>query len=280
MSNTITATIAELELASPQSHKNLHLFPLLDPDAPSAFEYDYLMFSDARSQGLAHITETTSDDSEPALCLHNESHQAVLFLDEEQLAGDTKKHSLVSSSVLAPAGCETRIPVDDLFAAPARSAESTSHDPETDEYIDAFGTAHNQVGTLIAIGSQVTGIELYDRPSTYAAQQPWLIKRYAKKAITSKYNENPPRPGDARRFLENLSRHGRSTGLLDNAGLGKTLWLEIFQVTITALIVDRRIVHLTGSFAEHRTARAGRSALKLTPKSDKQRVTKTAYGTI
>jgi hypothetical protein len=246
MNNLISATFADMELASPQSHNNLHLFPILDPDAPSVFEYDYQMFSEAHSQGLARITETANADSEPALCLINDSNQPVLFIDDGQMTGDMQHHALKGLSVLAPAGCETHIPVLCQSDTGARSDEHTAHDSETDEHTNAFAIAHNHVGVLIAIDSRIMGIELYDRPSTYAAQHPWLIKRYVKNAIASKYREKPPRPGDARQFMEILGR-GHSNGLLDSAGLGKTLWLDTYRTMASALVVDRRIMHLTAS---------------------------------
>jgi hypothetical protein len=100
---------AQITVGTPTTFRNLTLFPLLRPE-PECAEPDYLLAEDAIGQGLAEITELADGGSVPELRFENNSPQAVLLLDGEELIG-AKQNRVPNLTILAPPKRVTVIPV-------------------------------------------------------------------------------------------------------------------------------------------------------------------------
>jgi len=100
---------AQITAGTPTTFRNLTLIPLLRPE-PDCAEPDYLLAEDAILQGLAQITELADGGSVPELRLENNSPNAVLILDGEELLG-AQQNRVLNLTILAPAKKVTIIPV-------------------------------------------------------------------------------------------------------------------------------------------------------------------------
>jgi hypothetical protein len=101
--------LAPITIGTPTTYRNLTLFPLLRPE-PGCTEPDYLLAEDAIGQGLAEITELPGGGSVPELQFQNNSLQAVLLLDGEELIG-ARQNRVLNLTILAPPKSITIIPV-------------------------------------------------------------------------------------------------------------------------------------------------------------------------
>jgi hypothetical protein len=100
---------AQITVGTPATFRNLTLFPLLRPE-PACAEPDYQLAEDAMVQGLAQITELADGGSVPELRLENNSPNAVLLLDGEELIG-AKQNRVLNLTILAPPKQVTILPV-------------------------------------------------------------------------------------------------------------------------------------------------------------------------
>lgn len=117
------------------------------------------------------------------------------------------------------------------------------HRGRVDDYVAAFSPASTQTGALFAIGSEVVGLDLFDRRSTLAAVLPKLVRSYAIDAMeTSDIGGDLATREDAASFLEKISQTEIET--YDAVGLGNDLRLKAPEVVGGGLVVDGELIHL------------------------------------
>src|SRR5262245_21648948 len=104
---TIEDALAHVQIGTETTFGNMTMFPLLDGNGGAA---DYLTLDDAIGRGLVQITEVSGEGSVPNRKLKNESDEAVLLLDGEELIG-AKQNRVLNLTILAPANRTIVIPV-------------------------------------------------------------------------------------------------------------------------------------------------------------------------
>jgi hypothetical protein len=90
-------------------------------------------------------------------------------------------------------------------ASPTRamSAIYERHTSSVEQYVRAFPPSAGQIGAVFAIGDDIVGLDLFDRPSTFAALLPKLIRSYAVDALETANRDRPgPKRALARAFLD------------------------------------------------------------------------------
>lgn len=107
MHAALNDVLGPLEVADPQLHGPLALFPLLAPEARSP---GYVLLAEALRRKLAHVTEVTEGGSVPELLLDNPSDAKILLLDGDELVG-ALQNRVLNVSILVGARTRTKIPV-------------------------------------------------------------------------------------------------------------------------------------------------------------------------
>jgi len=121
---TIENALSRIQIGAESTFGNMTIFPLLNGDSGSA---DYLTLDEALGRGLVQITEVSVQGSVPELKLKNESDEAVLLLDGEELIG-AKQNRVLNLTILAPPKRTIIIPVSCVEAGrwSPRSAKFTT----------------------------------------------------------------------------------------------------------------------------------------------------------
>ncbi len=127
-----------------------------------------------------------------------------------------------------------------------------------EDYVEALGAEPGQTGALFALGSRITGLDLFDHPDTLARSLPKLVRSHALDAIEQQQRGGPEDKGfpDAWGFLERLAQC--EAAAFPSPGLGQDLRLEGEGVRGAALSWQGRLVHLV-AFA-YGVGRGGRGA--------------------
>jgi hypothetical protein len=139
-------------------------------------------------------------------------------------------------------------------------AASIGASPETDALDDLYGEIQRhldavldgitpeseQVGVIVGMGGSVRGIDLFDKPSTFAAYWDGLVAGYAMDAL--KAPAASVSMGDAEAFVGQLL--DATDTLTDAIGLGRDHVLHGDGITGHALEWDGAIVHLAAFATE------------------------------
>ena len=129
-------------------------------------------------------------------------------------------------------------PTDALSDVHARYAD------RTDDAVAALGALPEQVGAVFTIGDMVAGAELFDRPRTFAAYLPKLVRGYALDALEfGGQSTEGPSARSASAFLQALA--GVEQQRYPAIGTGEDARFDAGAVTGGALVAWGRIVHLT-----------------------------------
>jgi len=117
------------------------------------------------------------------------------------------------------------------------------HRTSLESFVEAFTHGEQQTGGLFAIGSEIVGIDLFDRRSTLAAMLPKLVRSYAIDAMeTDGKDGKPAKKKDARAFLGQLAETEiQGYGAV---GLGNDFRLTSPGVVGGGLAVDGHLIHL------------------------------------
>jgi hypothetical protein len=130
------------------------------------------------------------------------------------------------------------------------------HRQTVDGFVEVFTAGERQTGALFAIGSEVVGLDLFDRPTTLASVLPKLVRSYAIDAVdSSDGNGEPATPGDAEAFLAALAE--AEVDCFEAVGLGQDLRLASPGLVGGGLAVDDHLVHLAAFTIERETVGAG-----------------------
>jgi hypothetical protein len=129
------------------------------------------------------------------------------------------------------------------------------HRTTLESYVDAFANGESQTGALFAIGSEIVGLDLFDRRSTLAAVLPKLVRSYAIDAMESERgNHEGATTRDATSFLAKLAEAEIET--YEALGLGTDIRFAARGLIGGGLVVDDRLIHLAAFAAESDTATA------------------------
>ena len=122
------------------------------------------------------------------------------------------------------------------------------HKDTLDDYVGAVTAGPEQVGAAFIVRGRRYGLDLFDRPETFAAFLPKLVRSYAIDVLGRKPPERGDSlEGDARSFLNRIVE-----GTYDEhpaVGLGRDVGVVGDGLVAGALVARRTVVHLT-AFAE------------------------------
>jgi hypothetical protein len=113
-------------------------------------------------------------------------------------------------------------------------------------------TVPDQIGVICAIGAQVVGLDLFDKPST--------LERYLRGIVAGHALDAPARPSNAdpiraiRHFLAQIDGTGRDAG--QGVGLGEEILLR-GEVAGIGLVYENSLVHLAAFPTPDELAHAG-----------------------
>jgi hypothetical protein len=117
------------------------------------------------------------------------------------------------------------------------------HRTSLESFVEALTPGDEQIGGLFAIGSEIVGLDLFDRRTTLAAMLPKLVRSYAIDAIDSeRVDDKRAKKKDAKAFLGKLAR--AEIRSYEAGGLGTDLRLRTPGIVGGALAVDGILVHL------------------------------------
>ena len=122
------------------------------------------------------------------------------------------------------------------------------HKDTLDDYVDMMNAAPGQLGAVFIVGGRRYGLDLFDRPKTFAAFLPKLVRSYAIDVLGQRPRQrNESLEGEARSFLNRIVE-----GTFDDhpaVGLGRDVGVVGEGLVAGALVANRTVVHLT-AFAE------------------------------
>lgn len=131
------------------------------------------------------------------------------------------------------------------------------HRTSLESFVEAFTHGEKQTGGLFAIGSEIVGLDLFDRRTTLAAMLPKLVRSYAIDAIeTEREDGKRAKKKDAKAFLAKLA--GAEILSYDAVGLGNDLRLTSPGIVGGGLDVDGHLIHLA-AFATDSESENGRA---------------------
>lgn len=113
--------------------------------------------------------------------------------------------------------------------------------------VRAIGAARGQCGAVFVIDGRVAGIDLFDRPRTFAKALPKLVRGYALDALDASAGDTSGRGGDAidREVVRFLQRIAAAAATAHAAvGEGEDWRLDDGAVAGGALVAEGRVVHL------------------------------------
>ncbi len=118
------------------------------------------------------------------------------------------------------------------------------HKETLDDYVNVVEAAPNQVGAVFIVGGRRYGLDLFDRPATFASFLPKLVRSYAIDVLGGRGGEREgSMNGQARAFLDRIAG-----GTFDDhpaIGLGRDVGVVGEGLVAGALVADDTVVHLT-----------------------------------
>jgi hypothetical protein len=123
------------------------------------------------------------------------------------------------------------------------------HRPSLESFVEAFTVNQEQTGALFAIGSEIVGLDLFDRHTTLTAMLPKLVRSYAIDAIETERKERKrAKKDDAKEFLTGLAMAEIES--FKAVGLGTDLRLVTPGIVGGGLAVDGGLVHFAAFAAD------------------------------
>ena len=133
----------------------------------------------------------------------------------------------------------------------AMGALFEQHASALDEIVGYFSAEPEVCGGIFAIAGQVCGLDIFDKPGTFAALLPKLVRSYAIDALEhgegSGPSSNPPGVEAAREFLSDLIKGDIEEH--EAVGLGHDIRIAAPGTIAGGLLVDSSLLHMV-AFAE------------------------------
>ena len=145
--------------------------------------------------------------------------------------------------------------------APSPTAASSAiferHAAAMNEFVQKIVAVPGQVGAVFAIGQRRLGLDLFDKPDTFAAVLPKLVRSYGIDAL--EYGDiggGEEQPSLGRAVAQSLLDQLRNAALEEHpaVGLGQDVLIRADRLVAGALVVKDAVVHLT-AFSESLPAR-------------------------
>lgn len=118
------------------------------------------------------------------------------------------------------------------------------HKETLDDYVNVVEAAPDQVGAVFIVGGHRYGLDLFDRPATFAAFLPKLVRSYAIDVLGGGGGRREgSMNGEARAFLDRIAG-----GTFDDhpaVGLGRDVGVVGEGLVAGALVAGDTVVHLT-----------------------------------
>lgn len=136
----------------------------------------------------------------------------------------------------------------------AMSSIFETHATSLDEFVKRFAASSGQMGGVFAVAGEICGVDLFDKPETFAALLPKLVRSYGIDALEHESDTvAAPRKAAVTEFLGNLGKGN----LAEHAavGLGTDFRIEACGVVAGGLLVESDMIHLA-AFAEERASLA------------------------
>jgi hypothetical protein len=125
----------------------------------------------------------------------------------------------------------------------AMAAIFERHRTSIQDYVTALAAIDGQAGAVFAIGSEVVGLDLFDRCATLSALLPKLVRSYAVDALeVAEERSSPPAVEKAEAFLRTAASAKVDT--YPAVGLGTDIRLSAPGLAGGGLVVDDVLVHL------------------------------------
>ena len=136
----------------------------------------------------------------------------------------------------------------------AMSAIFEEHAECLDEFVNRLQAQPGQTGGLFALGEAICGLDVFDKPATFVALLPKLVRSYGIDALERPAQSRAAPDVDAARdFLAHLA-----CGKLEEhpaTGLGYDVRIEAPGVIAGGLVAESSLIHLA-AFAEQRASQA------------------------
>jgi hypothetical protein len=157
----------------------------------------------------------------------------------------------VWNDISAMAACmDASSPTQDMAAIFDR------HRTRIEDYVEAFSPAAEQAGAIFAIGSEISGLDLFDHPLTLRTMLPKLVRSYALDAIERRREGgDPPGSEKAGSFMRRAAEAGYES--YPAVGLGTDIRFTGDGLIAGGLVHDDRLIHLA-AFAMPETAGGSR----------------------
>ena len=124
------------------------------------------------------------------------------------------------------------------------------HSKSLGGYVEAFEARDGQVGAIFVVGDALFGLDVFDRPSTFAALLPKLVRSYGIDALEHRAESEQARGiSEAKTFLDRLLQGTPQDH--PAIGLGVDVGIVTEGLVAGGLVVDDIVVHLT-AFSEPR----------------------------
>ncbi len=130
----------------------------------------------------------------------------------------------------------------------AAAAMYERHRSSLDEYLQAFQSAAGQSGAIFAINGIISGLDLFDSPSTLSVVLPKLVESFALDAIDNempdedKEKDKSAASGEVENFLAEISK--AKTEQFTAVGEGVDFRFQSDRLSGGALVNDERVIHL------------------------------------
>jgi hypothetical protein len=123
------------------------------------------------------------------------------------------------------------------------------HRISLESFVEAFDAGAEQTGALFAIGSEIVGLDLFDRRATLVAVLPKLVRSYAIDAIEAGRSDNDKaRRKNAKKFLSKIAEAEIES--FDAVGLGRDVRLSGPRLVGGGLAVDDNLIHVAAFAVE------------------------------
>lgn len=132
--------------------------------------------------------------------------------------------------------------MDAQSATEAMAGIFDRHRNTVENFVAAFEPRESQTGAIFAIGSEIVGLDLFDRRTTLAAMLPKLVRSYAIDAMDTTGATGGARMKDVESFLGMIAEAGVES--YDAVGLGDDLRIVGPGLVGGGLMVDGDLVHL------------------------------------
>ena len=138
----------------------------------------------------------------------------------------------------------------------AMSAMFERHKDTLDDYVGVLEAQPNHLGAVFIVEGRRCGLDLFDKPTTFATFLPKLVRSYAIDLLGRKERRDDPVNEDVDAFIQRIL--GASYDDHQAVGLGRDVGVVGDGVVAGALVAKRTVVHLT-AFSEP-TSRRSRGA--------------------